>query len=554
MACLGLLAKTTFLSKFENLEFKNIAQKEKIIENSIKKDLDTLALSAADWGFWSATYNFLKTNSNDYIEENLTYESIANLKVELMVFTKGNRIFDSRIMHEEHTTPLTESFKKKILEKQSIFAKGNKFESVQAVVDFKESGIWLIAVNQISNSAQTEFTNGTFLIGKRVNQQYFDKINETLNLKTKLIGVKSSQVHTMTKVGETFIHDISIETMDKSFLTYRISHNTDIIKTGRDSFILFIALSATLVSIILGVAFVLIQKSVFNKLLQIVDKVNKLEVSNLEEIELTTSSSSQEILTIVRTINQLISRVKEDYDLLVQKGKFESLGLMAGGVAHEINNPLTIIKGNTSRLLKLAQSEDNIDVNEFKTRLNKNLNNVKRITDIIHGMKKLSRQSVSDDFIEISANEIIKDVQSLQAGFLPDQDIKITYNLLNQDTTVKGLPPQIIQIIVNLIINASHAISGLSNRWINVEITNSNGLVNFNVIDSGDGISEEDRDKIMDPFYTTKKVGEGTGLGLSICKKIAHFHKGELLLDFDNKNTKFTLVIPESKNVQTSVA
>ena len=553
-ASLVFLAKTLFLSKFEQLELKSMAQKEKVIENYIHKDIQTLSLSNGDWAYWSSSYDYIQGKNDSFPLENLTYDSLTTLRVDLLAYTKGDDFLISRIVKDKMVEDIDEKFLSTIKKNKSLFNIKDQKNIVEGIFDFKSNGVWLITAYPVTDSKQEKLAGGTLILGKRIGDAYFSTLNKKLELKSIFKGIYQNSQNNFIKKNQIYSKDVSIETQGEKYFVYTLNHETNIIKTGKESFLTFVLLSVTIVIFILGVAFILIEKKVFHKIMQIVDKVNQLEVSNLEEIALTSSGSSEEILNLVRTINKLINRVKEDYELLVQKGKFESLGLMAGGVAHEINNPLTIIKGNTTKLMRLIDEGCEIDIAVCKQRLEKNLENVTRITNIIHGMKKLSRQSVKDDFIEVSANEIVDDVRSLQAGFLADQDIEMKYFFLDKDEMILGMPPQLIQIIVNLIVNSSHAISSLDKKWISVEVKGQGNLINFSVTDSGKGIEKEQREKIMEPFFTTKEVGKGTGLGLSISKRIAHFHKGELYIDDQCQNTKFILSIPRISSKKKSVA
>lgn len=551
LGTLTVLSKYIFLNRFSELEFSAITNVEQVVKNEIQKDLDTLSLSTADWADWNDTYDFIIDTNEEYRIDNLTYESLANLQINLMIHTKNGEYHYTNRIENEAVHPIHKDFLKKLKTHKILF---DVNEKTQSIVDMNGFGIWLLTTQGITETKKGSKPIGTLILGKKIDTEYFNAINKNLHINASLIGVINEKVSRTIKEEKFFYRTSSVKTLGNKFFAFKIKHRTKIIETGKKSFLSFILLSGVLISLILGLTYFIIDKRIFNNLLSIIHQVNALRVSELEEIHLDGITTNHEISSLIKTINKLISRVQEDYDLLVQKGKFESLGLMAGGVAHEINNPITVIKLNTTKLIKQINEGIDIDSEVLKNKLEKNLTNINRITNITNGMKKLSRQSISDSFVSVSANEIIGDVKSLQAGFLPDKDIFIDYALLKNDVHIEGLPPQIIQVLINLIVNSSHAISDFEEKWIKVEVEINKGLVNFVVIDSGNGISEEHRKKIMDPFYTTKDVGKGTGLGLSICKRIAHFHKGELTLDSECANTKFVLSIPVASNNATKVA
>jgi signal transduction histidine kinase len=111
---------------------------------------------------------------------------------------------------------------------------------------------------------------------------------------------------------------------------------------------------------------------------------------------------------------------------------------------------------------------------------------------------------------------------------------------------------QLSQVILNLLNNAFDAISELPNKWVHLESRMNEGIIEIRVIDSGSGIPEELREKILQPFFTTKEVGQGTGLGLSISKGIIESHGGTLSIDIKSQNTCFVIQIPQAKTVQVA--
>ena len=99
--------------------------------------------------------------------------------------------------------------------------------------------------------------------------------------------------------------------------------------------------------------------------------------------------------------------------------------------------------------------------------------------------------------------------------------------------------------MVNLLNNAADAVSFLDEKWVKIEIQEMNGKIEILVTDSGQGIPEEIREKILEPFFTTKEIGEGTGIGLSISQNIIRNHSGSLSVNSDCKNTQFIIKLPK---------
>jgi signal transduction histidine kinase len=116
---------------------------------------------------------------------------------------------------------------------------------------------------------------------------------------------------------------------------------------------------------------------------------------------------------------------------------------------------------------------------------------------------------------------------------------------MDVDAVISCQPVQISQVIMNLLINSMHAVSSLEEKWISIEAEQTtDGYLKLKITDSGKGISPEHQSKIMEPFYTTKPVGQGTGLGLSISAGIIKTHNGTLDLNAQSPNTQFVITLP----------
>lgn len=224
--------------------------------------------------------------------------------------------------------------------------------------------------------------------------------------------------------------------------------------------------------------------------------------------------------------------------------RLASLGEMASGVAHEINNPLTIINCSIALLDKVKTDED-----KFKAKLQEMLKASGRIVKIVNGLKKFSRTSEETVFKKEKINDMIKEALVLTEHKAKRQNVEISMEL-NTDSSILCDSVEIEQVLVNLINNAIDAAEKNAEKWIRIRAFNLLDKIVINVIDSGTGIPEEIQDKLFQPFFTTKEVGLGTGLGLSISRGIAEKHGAILHLNKDHQNTCFELIFnkPEGSN------
>jgi PAS domain S-box-containing protein len=202
--------------------------------------------------------------------------------------------------------------------------------------------------------------------------------------------------------------------------------------------------------------------------------------------------------------------------------KLASLGEMSAGIAHEINNPLAIISGSISLLLKFVNDPD---------RLSKKVETIQksidRISKIINGLRKFSRSADKVPYSKHDLSGIVKEVVVLTEAKSKRHSTPITFNSQTQSMILCN-EVEIEQVLVNLINNAIDAVKNLPEKWVKIVIVEDQNSVILRITDSGPGIPKEVREKLFQPFFTTKKVGEGTGLGLSIVKGILDEHKAKI--------------------------
>ncbi|MDZ4082521.1 MAG: ATP-binding protein [Bdellovibrionales bacterium] len=226
--------------------------------------------------------------------------------------------------------------------------------------------------------------------------------------------------------------------------------------------------------------------------------------------------------------------------------KFSSLGVMAGGVAHEINNPLAIISGKAQGVLRKLGRE-NLKPTDLGTDIEVIVKTVDRIARIVRGLRAVSRSGQSDPFEPADLREIVEDSVSLCRERFNASGIEFRVNEV-PSIKIRCRPTQIAQVMINLLNNAYDAAeSAEAGKWIEIDFSERNGFVEIHVMDSGHGVAVEHRDRIMTPFFTTKEVGKGTGLGLSISNSIVRDHGGVLEYDTKASNTCFKLCLPVSQ-------
>ncbi|MCB0413944.1 MAG: GHKL domain-containing protein [Bdellovibrionales bacterium] len=236
----------------------------------------------------------------------------------------------------------------------------------------------------------------------------------------------------------------------------------------------------------------------------------------------------------------------ESRTLLNSQSRLSDLGVMTAGIAHEINNPLSIVSGLAQ--LGLSRTKRNNITKEIHTdNYEKIIHQTKRITKIISGLKFISRDGKKDPFETQFIDKPIIEACELCKTKLDSKNIKSFLHLKEKELPVSMRVVQIEQVIFTLISNAMDALEELpshSKKEILIEIFSENQFACIRVRDNGPGVPKAIKDQIMKPFFTTKSVGKGTGLGLSVAQDIIKSHKGEILLEATELGASFLIKLP----------
>jgi len=244
-------------------------------------------------------------------------------------------------------------------------------------------------------------------------------------------------------------------------------------------------------------------------------------------------------------LQKLSKTVEEQRSRLVFAEKMKSLGEMAGGIAHEINTPLTIIRSSASFVVRRIQDGTATTSTDVMDRLHQIDSTVARIADITKGMLLFSREGTLDDITACKVAHIIEGAVKLSTGSPSTSDVDIRIDPLS-DISISCSEQRSLQIVTNLLNNAFDAVRNLEERWIRIGARTSSDphFVDIYIQDSGKGIPKDIQNKIMEPFYTTKPPGQGTGLGLSISLSLAKAQGGTISIDNTSSNTCFIYSVP----------
>jgi histidine kinase len=242
--------------------------------------------------------------------------------------------------------------------------------------------------------------------------------------------------------------------------------------------------------------------------------------------------AGQEVLLV--TTSDITKRLTAEQQL-IQASKMSTLGEMATGVAHELNQPLSVIKTSSSFLINKVKKNEPIKDEILKTLAEEIDSHVDRASKIINHMREFGRKSdIKKETVLV--NEPLEKALEIFSQQLKLREISIVKELEKDVPPILADPNRLEQVFINLLINARDAIEEKSAgtnhedkpKQILLKTSFKKGMVTIEVKDTGMGIPKSILDKIFEPFFTTKKVGQGTGLGLSISYGIIQDYGGHI--------------------------
>ncbi len=266
------------------------------------------------------------------------------------------------------------------------------------------------------------------------------------------------------------------------------------------------------------------------------DLTHKVEVSSKDEIGYLADSFNQMTADLEAANEKLIEwgktlekkveeRTKELTEMqahLIQSEKLASLGKLAAGIAHEINNPLGGVLIYSHLLL-----EDTDKNSPHYENLKKIVKETSRCKDIVKGLLEFARPKEPEMSL-VNINEIVERSLSIMERQALFQNIKIKKSYVSNLPKIAADSAQLQQVFVNIIINAAEAMNGNGILTLSTSLNGDGTFIEIKFSDTGHGIKEEDRKRLFEPFFTTKEVGKGTGLGLAISYSIIQKHQGTI--------------------------
>jgi signal transduction histidine kinase len=507
-----------------------------------------------DWAKWDDAYEFAKSGDQKFVYKNLrNAENVfKSLNVDFLVIKNDQ----GKILYKKSFDS-----QKKISDSRV----DNLDVFIQSMSTEKDwSGYTIDAITKkavlavslyISDTDATAKSNGVLIAGKYLDENFVAQLSKSTKLEVEILVDQNLKNNTdFTNKSIASVRQVFSKNEPSGFAikyTQERSMNKIYVQT-----IITIATLLVTSFIILGVLIYLFFKyEIINRLSAINEWLTKFQLSKNQQPLVIIgqdeiSDLKQSISDMATKIINYHHEIAEKNQLLIESTKLVAIGELAGGIAHEINNPLAIIQGRSQQLLRLIK-EDKINNNLAEKYTSHIITTVDRMAKTIKGLKTITRRQDQHILSHVSIKKVVNDTIDLCQGQLKSMGIQLMVCDM-EDIYIMGSEVQLSQVLLNIINNSKDAIESLEHKWIKILVHEENESYVIKILDSGMGIDLELQNKIMQPFFTTKDIGKGTGLGLSISKQIIESFHGNLTYDTSSDNTCFTISLPKITTIVCS--
>ncbi len=405
-------------------------------------------------------------------------------------------------------------------------------------IDGRELGTATIFLDDLRISTNVKNNDGVRTIGTRVSKEVYDKVF----IQQKLWLDKAFVVNTWYISGYVPIYDGNDKTGGILYVGILEDKYRSVQRKKTSYFLLTLCISAT-VAIILSSYLI---RYIIKPINILVDASKEVAKGNLNRKIM--NQYEGEIGNLINTFNKMVDAIDERDRMLkeqtqkqmVQSEKLASLGRLASGIAHEINNPLTGILTYSSLL------KEDLNNTEYAEDLDTIITETLRCRKIVRGMLDFARETKLEKQ-PVQINQIIMESLSILEKHVNFQNIRIIKDLAPTIPICNLDVNQMKSVINNLCVNAADAMPDGGELAISTYHNKEKGTIVMDVSDTGVGIPEEIIGRIFDPFFTTKETGKGTGLGLAVIYGIIERHGGNINVhSLVGKGTTFTIELPVS--------
>ncbi len=248
-------------------------------------------------------------------------------------------------------------------------------------------------------------------------------------------------------------------------------------------------------------------------------------------------------------LQSLVTRVSEEIKVKdSQGGATEGLfsSDLGSYLSHEINNPLGAASLRIAVIEEILSESQDVNLKQEVTNELKEISNIhQRISKITAALRRFAIQGENEPKTFLTVEALLEDVGILCEYRLKSKGVEFSVRTEILEEKIWCNPTEIVQTLVNLTMNAMHAVEALPSRWVSIEVSHADeGWVQIAVTDAGKGIAPEIAETIFEPYVSTKRKTGGTGLGLSFSRKVVEEHGGDISIDASAENTRFIFTLP----------
>jgi len=549
IVALYFISSSLLLKGYEAIEDRQLNQNTLRLQEIIWNEQQSLMNTVNAWAVWDGSYNFVLKRNSSFYETNFLIDSIFDMRFsEVIYFDQKGKIILAQDYDYKARKFLKPDFEKlkSAVELWKIYQTKKLTGPFSGLTNFGEQ-FELFTINPILRGNGQGFPIGHMLVYRKIDEEMITRFEKIIKFKLKASTLKEihleNTVINFTKMENEVLGHVKLPGIrKKNALLIEMTMPRTIYLFGKKTIGTYLGLISLAAYLLVFLLFVIFDRAVIKRISQLKKDLNEISLEHSTTTKVNVDGDD-EIGDLAMNINTTLKALDQKQLIINRSSKLTALGEMAASIAHEINSPLSVIGGYSVRMSKMIARHE-LDYDQLNTISQKINNNVFRIDKIIKSLRVIARDSDQDEKVHTTIGAVFDDVHSLCQAKLNLRNIKLDLSELNPHLHLNVRPIQLAQVFVNLINNSIDAIEGQENAWIKVRSFEKGSEVIIQVIDSGEPISEEVEERIMDPFFTTKEAGKGTGLGLPISKGMIESHGGKLHL-IKTPHTCFEIILPK---------
>lgn len=580
------VARQIILVDFLDLETKDVTDNLERTRDTLQNFIDNLHTKSSDWAVWNDSYQFVADQNQNFIDSNLTDQSVLNLQLNFIAFVdlNGRWVHKKAIdLATQKETVFPDDVMQLVTQHHLYFSSQDLEKEWSGILMLGDQAL-MISIRPILKSNKTGPVRGTLFFGKYLSSAVVSEISQITHLQVNLESHTAPRQASMSNWDEIhktilqknfFIHPVHSEIVQGYALVSDIFGNPALIlsvdipraiyKRGQNTinYLLLALFLTTLMST--TVILIFLEKNFVQRLEQLNKEVGKIEherhfsgrvrVSGQDELSDLTRSINQMLRALEVAMyesQELNKNLRATQDQLLQSQKMESIGKLASGISHDFNNLLGVITGYSALLVE--EFKGNPKVLKKMLAIQKSAERGSVLTRELLGFARKGKY----EKVVFNLNQSIQEILTILKSSV-SKNITLEVDLEKMLWNTEGDTTQVLQILMNLVINACDAMpqgGTLVLKSENQVCKSSPHLdlppgeyVHVSITDTGIGIPDDIKAKIFDPFFTTKKVGKGTGLGLSMVYGILKNHNGGIVVDSKSGHgTTMHLYFPRCAN------